>query len=151
MKSTSSRSVRGTPKMALAPGDSGTPPIAESSAFSFTGYTEWTVTLMGGERYVVTLPGDRGRVSYGQSPHRSGAEVRFYRDESTKVFEAVIPGVMTIVSNRVTVSKAPPTAEDEAREKAREEIAREYTKVALDRVAEAIVRRDYSEPEEVPF
>lgn len=151
MKGTSSRSVKGIPRMALDEADSGIPPIDPTSATTFEGSTAWTIKLLSGETYVVRIPGD-GRISYGRSMHRDGAEVRFYRNQTTKTYDAVIPNVVMVVSNRVTIEKPTLSAEEAAAEKAKEEAQKaaekEHAELVVKSLTEAIVRRDYVEPEE---
>lgn len=147
-KSISSASAKGTLKMADEPDTSGTPPTETTSEDTSGGFTEWTVKVTTGERFVVTLPGD-GRISYGRSASRDGAEVRFYRNQSSKHYDAVIPGVLSIYSQRVDIRPAPKLKAEEEREKADKLLAEMREKKRADKmlaeVSEMIVRRDYAE------
>jgi hypothetical protein len=150
MSITSSRSAKAIPRMARELVASGTPPIDPVSASTSEGSTEWTIVTTSDERFLITLPGD-GRISYGRSPSRDGAEIRFYRNQSTKTYDAVIPNVLMVWSNRVTIEKAPQTTEALEREAKREREAKAFEKERMEKVAEAIVARTYLEPGGPPF
>ena len=115
MKSTLSRSVRVTPRTEPEPDTSGTPPTEPSSAST---YTIWTAVLDTGEIRQVKLPGD-GRISYGGSI-RGTTQVRFYRNQTTKFYDAVVSGVTDVYSQRVEVEDMGKTTAAKAAETARE-------------------------------
>lgn len=69
---------------------------------------KWTVTLEGGSEREIVISGGKGRVSYSENI-RTGGTARFYRNETTKVYDAVFSGVRSIVSERVTVVKTVPS------------------------------------------
>lgn len=154
MKDTSSLFARGTPSEAYAEDTSGTPPIEEKSATTSEGFTEWAIQMVNGDKYIVKIPGD-GRISYGRSSSRDGGDVRFYRNQTTKTYDAVIPNVAMVFSNRVTIEKAAPTEAEANLERVREEIRavreKRQAETALKELTEAIVRREYAEAEEPSF
>lgn len=130
---------------------SGTLPTAPISAPTSLGSTTWSVTLTDGKTYLVSTPGEHGRISYANDPRSAAATVRFYRDGTTKTFDAVIPSVVMVSNNNVTITEPEKTEEEKAREEAREKKieARKETraKEALVEITEAIVRREYAETE----
>ena len=150
MSITSSRSAKAIPRMAREVVISGTPAIEPVSATISEGSTEWTIVTTSDERFLITLPGD-GRISYGRHPARDGAEVRFYRSQSIKTYDAVIPNVLMVWSNRVTIEKAPLSKEALEREARRDKEEKAYEKERMEKVAEAIVARTYMEPGGPPF
>jgi hypothetical protein len=150
MSITSSRSVKLTRRPEVTVASSGTPVIEPVSATTSEESTAWTIVTTADERYVITLPGD-GRISYGRSPSRDGAEIRFYRNQSTKTYDAVIPNVLMVWSNRVSIEKAPPTEEQAKRESMRLAIEAEDEKRRMEEVTAAIVRREFAAEEEIPF
>jgi len=143
MKSTSSRSVKVIPKTEDVPDTSGTPPTEETSETTSAGYTEWTVMTGAGKRMKVTLPGDRGRISYGRAASRGFAEVRFYANPTTKIFDVVLPDVEMIWSDRALVEdlgKAPSIIEAE---EVRDKFEKSMEERRIRRVTDAILLREY--------
>lgn len=147
-KSTSSVSARDIPKMVDVQDTSGIQPIETISEDTSGAYTVWTLLDTSGKRWTVTLPGD-GRISYGRGPSRDGAEVRFYRNQTTKFYDAVVPNVLTIARERVMIERAPKTAEEVAAEVEKEtyltKVGKKREKEMLEEISSMIVRRDYAE------
>jgi len=151
MSITSSRSAKVIRKKDEEPVPSGIPLIDPSSETSSGPYTEWIVQLTDEKRYIVKIPGENGRITYGRSPSRSGAEVRFYRTQTAKSYAAVIPEVFSISASDVTIERAVKSTEERASEFARETMLKEMEKERTERIAEAIVARTYTEPGGPPF
>lgn len=151
MKSISFAFAKGIPKAVLAEDINGTQHIEEKSAAISEGFTEWNIQLLSGEKYVVKIEG-KGRISYGRSSSRSGADVRFYRNQATKHYDAVIPEVMSVFSNHVSIEKAPLSAEEKIAEERHEVEKAKWEKKraaeTMEAMAEAIIRRDYAKTEE---
>jgi hypothetical protein len=110
-KRTLSRSAKVTPKTGGRRASNGTPPIDPDSVITSEvslpdledykeTWTGWTLQLSSGGVQHVRVKGGRGRISFSGSGH---GEVRIYRNESTKVFDAVFTGVAHVVSDRVEV------------------------------------------------
>jgi hypothetical protein len=101
------------------------------------GFTVWTLILDDGSIKQISLPGD-GRISYGQSNHRTGATVRFYSTLGGKHYDAVITGVNDIFNHRVRIEDMGKTtaakAAEEAREKWEKERSKETAKYLADRM-----------------
>ena len=99
-------------------------------------YTVWTAVLNSGEIRQISLPGD-GRVSYGGNG-RGSTQVRFYRNQTTKFYDAVIADVQDIYSQRVEIEDMGKTtaakAAEEAREKWEKERSKETAKYLADRM-----------------
>ena len=106
-RNTSSRSVKATPKMAEEPDTNGIPLTDPSSETTSEKSTKWLIRRISGDEIHLRVEGGRGRVSFTSSG-RSGGEARFYRNETTKVFDAVITGVESILSDRCTWDEIPP-------------------------------------------
>ena len=143
MSSISPRSVKGIRKTVEKPGDSGillTDPILGPIS---TASTTWIVVMTNEERYTVRVPGYDGRISYGRNPSRGGADVRFYPNQTTKNYVAVMADVLTVIKSGVSVLKAPKSAAEMEREK----LAEEIEKVRIEKVTEAIVKRTFAEEE----
>ena len=151
MSITSSRSARVIRREEAVAVTSGIPLTDPSSETSSGTYTEWIVQLTDEKRYIVKIPGLNGRITYGRSPSRSGAEVRFYRTQTAKSYAAVIPEVFSISASDVTIELAPKSTEERASELARETILKEMEKDRMEKVAEAIVARTYLDPGGPPF
>lgn len=107
-KPTSRRSAKVTPRPEPEPDTNGTPTAETepSSEGTSTDSTTWTVVDMGGTIYTVKLAG-RGRISYGTMP-RGSTEVRIYRNETTKTFDAVIPNAQLVWSDRCSIKVMTP-------------------------------------------
>lgn len=110
-KRTSSPSAKGTPKTVAKPGSNGTPPtdpnsviISVPSPDTSEEYTGWTLQFGNGNVQHVRVKGGRGRISFSNNGRGrgGGGEVRIYRNESTKTFDAVFTDVTHVVSDRVT-------------------------------------------------
>ena len=148
-KSISSASAKATPKTAAEADTNGTPPTEETSEDISGASTTWVVVTTDGKQARVTVSGsDNGRISYGRSSHRDGAEVRFYRNSTTKVYDAVIPNVMAISNTRVTIEEIVDPEKVKAEEtflKARAKVEERRAKEALERVSELIVKREYAD------
>lgn len=118
--------------------------------------TRWTVKTMNDEVHYVTLPG-HGRISYGRATHGQGADVRFYKNQTTKFYDAVLPNVFSIHSEIVKVERAPLSPGQQAAEDLRQERVSKAEERAAERVAEAIARKalygtsDEDEPEPEPI
>jgi hypothetical protein len=69
---------------------------------SILGSTTWDVRLSDGSRTLLKIEGGSGRVSF--TSQRNGGEARFYRNETTKVYDAVMTGIKEIYSDRCTVA-----------------------------------------------
>lgn len=110
-KSISSRSAKGIPKTAEEPDSNGTLPTDRSSEDISEGLVakKWMVTFTDGSRKTLTIFGGRGRVSFTSPRTGRGGEARFYRNETTKTYEAVYTGIANIVSDRVSVDDLPKT------------------------------------------
>ena len=141
MSSTLSRSAKGIPKTDAEPESSGIPPTDPSSESISGTYTEWIVQLSDEQRLIVRVPGLHGRISYGRSPSRSGAEVRFYRTQTAKSYAAVIPDVAAIYASDVSIESSPKTAADIAKD----EVQQAIEQLRIERVTEAIVKRTFEE------
>jgi hypothetical protein len=104
---TSSRSVKGTPKTEGEADTNGTQPIEGSSeSISLFKKTAWVLEMEAGPKRRLTVEGGRGRVSFSRGARSMGGEARFYRNESTKVYDAVVSGVVAIYSDRCAVESA---------------------------------------------
>ena len=104
-KATSSRSANGTTSD-TEPEPTGQPVTEPTSEDTSGESTRWMVQFDDGRLPVeVVVQGGRGRVSYSHTPGagRSPGEARFYRNESTKTFDAVLTGVKDIWSDRVII------------------------------------------------
>lgn len=126
--STSSRSAKATPKTAAEPDTNGTQPEEIESPFVATS-TTWRVTDSQGLITEYNIPGN-GRISFSAAPHSNG-ELRIYRNESTKVFEAVVRDVQNVVSSKVVVKQVGITAEREKREKQTAEHMKKVTSAVI--------------------
>lgn len=101
---TSSRSVKGTPKTEDEPDTNGTQPIEGSSeSISLFKTTAWILEMEAGPKRRLTVEGGRGRVSFSRGARSMGGEARFYRNESTKVYDAIVSGVTAIYSDRCKI------------------------------------------------
>ena len=108
---TSSRSVKGTPKTDDEPDTNGTPLTDNSSeSISLFKTTQWVLEMEAGPKRRLTVEGGRGRVSFSRGARSMGGEARFYRNESTKVYDAVVSGVTAIFSDRCKIETAYPKA-----------------------------------------
>ncbi len=106
-KVTLSRSVKGTPKTEDEPDTNGTPLTDNSSeSISLFKTTQWVLEMEAGPKRRLTVNGGRGRVSFSRGQARLGGEARFYRNESTKVYDAVVSGVVAIYSDRCKIETA---------------------------------------------
>jgi hypothetical protein len=106
-KRTLSRSAKAIPKTDEKRDSNGTPPTdpdSETISVRPEISTGWTLQLGNGAVQHVRVKGGRGRISYGGA--RAHGEVRIYRNESTKVFDAVFTDVAHVVSDRVEVIPA---------------------------------------------
>jgi hypothetical protein len=105
-KSISSRSAKATPKMVAEPVINGTPPTDESSESTLRPLetTSWTIRYSDRSMKKLTIFGGKGRVSFSRGTRGDGGEARFYRNESTKVYDAVVTGVESIVSERAVLT-----------------------------------------------
>ena len=151
MKSTSSVSAKAIQKMALVEGSSGTLPTGPVSASISEGFTEWTVTMSDSTVRMVRLPGENGRISFSADPRSGGNVVRFYRDSTTKIFDAVLPGVWTVWSNRVDISEPIKSAEIIEREERNAAEIKAYEMTRIEKIAASIVKREYSDDDMDPF
>jgi len=104
---TSSRSVRATRKTAVKRDSNGTPPtdlpsepISPTSTADETG---WFLQFSNGGVQHVRVKGGRGRISFSAARGMGSGEVRIYRNESTKVYDAVFTGVVHVTSDRTEV------------------------------------------------
>lgn len=106
MKRTSSRSVKATPKVEPAQATNGTPPTDQPSETisEDSRMTRWTAMKQDGAIVEVEVHGGRGRISYSRGSRGNSGEVRIYRNESTKTFDAVLTDVEAIFSDRVHVN-----------------------------------------------
>lgn len=100
-KSILSPSAKATPKVEPEPDTNGILPTDQNSD---TTSTKWTVFKTNGDVFGVVVEGGRGRISIGGSPRGQG-ELRIYRNESTKTFDATFTGVEAAYSDRVSVEK----------------------------------------------
>lgn len=105
-KSISSRSAKATPKMAAGPDINGTPPTDPFSEITSERMV-WMAEMTDGTRKRLTLLGGKGRVSFSRGSRGDGGEARFYRNESTKTYDAVLSGVVNIYSERVILETIP--------------------------------------------
>lgn len=112
-RSTSSRSVKGTPKTDDEQASNGTPPtdpdsvtISVPSPESARETTGWTIQFANGGVHHIRVKGGRGRISFSPPRGGVGGEIRVYRNESTKTFDAVFTNVTHVVSDRVEVIPA---------------------------------------------
>ena len=81
-------------------------PVTEENSGSIWGSTTWLVKIERGDEVLLTIEGGRGRVSYSRGQRGEG-EARFYRNESTKTFDAVLTGVSAVLSDRCTLRPVP--------------------------------------------
>jgi hypothetical protein len=136
MNSTSSRSVKDTPKTEDVPDTSGTPPTGPSSEPISESSTTWTVVSHDGVIRQLVLPGD-GRISYMRS------EVRVYRDQKTKTYDAVVTNVTEVFSHRVEVRDMGKTTVAIAAEEAREAWAKRRAEAAAVELADRMITGKY--------
>ena len=121
---TSSRSAKGTPKTAGAADTNGTPPTDPTSELT-SGVTEWTLDMVDGNRKRVRVLGENGRVTFGRGVPRlgsgAGGDVRIYRTQSAKGYDAYISGVLNVWSDKVLVDDLGKSPEAERLETAKAE------------------------------
>ena len=92
--------------MAAEPDINGTPPTGPSSEIISESMV-WMAEMTDGTRKRLTLLGGKGRVSFSRGSRGDGGEARFYRNESTKTYDAVLSGVVNIYSERVILETIP--------------------------------------------
>jgi hypothetical protein len=109
---TLSRSAKGTRKTVARQASNGTPVIDENSATISVASppepqdevtTGWTLQFSNGGVHHVRVKGGRGRISFSGSRSGGAGEVRIYRNESTKTFDAAFSGVVHVVSDKCEV------------------------------------------------
>jgi hypothetical protein len=106
------------------------PPIVE-------GETVWMVEQHGGKMKRVRVLGTNGRISYGRNQRADSGEVRIYRTQGAKHYDAVIPDVKAIWSHNVIVEDIGKTAEVKELEAAYEA----EQKDRFDRVISSVLER----------
>jgi hypothetical protein len=91
--------------MAAEPDTNGTPLTVPGSEIISAALEEttWTVEFGASKRKRITIFGGRGRISYSRGSRGDGGEARFYRNESTKTYDAVMSGVVAIYSDRCAI------------------------------------------------
>ena len=104
-KSTLSRSVKATPKVGPEPDTNGTPPTDQPSEATSEASTDWVLHMQDGTVMKAKVKGGRGRISFSSGARGGQGELRIYRNESTKVFDAAFHGVDAAYSDRVEVEK----------------------------------------------
>ena len=140
---TSSRSAKGTRKTADVPDTNGTPPTDPNSELT-SGFTEWTMEMRDGRIKKARVQGANGRISFGRSAPRLGGgmegDVRIYRTQSAKGYDALISGVKNIWSDKVIVEDfgVKPEVEELSKKMAEKKERREREKLTA--VLDAVVK-----------
>lgn len=160
MSTTLSPSAKRTPKTGAREGTNGTPPTDENSASisndsspespseetGVSNETTWLVETESGSILKVRVLGKNGRISWSRGSGRGGGEVRVYRTQTSKHYDAVLPDVKKIWSHNVDVEEIGKTKELIAAE----ETERKLQKKRYEDLLNGVVASALGEEEE-PF
>lgn len=103
-KRTLSRSAKATTLDTDLPdeADESGPLATDPSSESISRYKRWTVVIDDGSMYNIITNGD-GRISFTKGTRSDGGELRIYRSATTKVYDALLTGVVSVVSDECAV------------------------------------------------